>query len=150
VLIKLLKRISVGSKLFELCFFGDSAIIEELGKVYNKKQIFKGIAFPTCISINEVCGYNSPTFDESATIKEGDLVKVEVGAHVDGFAAFVAHTIVVQSNAKATVTGKKADVILAAYNAIQAALRLIKPGYFNNQVTDVIKRVCDAYEVSPL
>jgi methionine aminopeptidase len=52
VLTKVLKKISVGSKVFDLCLFGDSAIIEELGKVYNKKQIFKGISFPTCISIN--------------------------------------------------------------------------------------------------
>jgi methionine aminopeptidase len=112
--------------------------------------MFKGIALPTCISVNEVCGYNSPMPEESTTIREGDLVKIDLGAHVDGFAAFVAHTIVVQSNTKATVTGKKADVILAAYKAVQAALRLIKPGYFNNQVTDVIRKVCDAYEVAPL
>lgn len=60
VLAKVLKKISVGSKIFDLCLFSDSALIEELGKVFNKKQLFKGIAFPTCISVNEVCGYNSP------------------------------------------------------------------------------------------
>ena len=57
----------------------------------------------------------------------------------------VAHTVVVQSDAKAPVTGKKAEVILAAYKAIQASLRVIKPGKFNNQVTEVIKKVCDSY-----
>lgn len=150
VLTKVLKKISVGSKIFDLCLFGDSTMIEELGKVFNKKQVFKGIAFPTCISVNEVCGYNSPMPEESTSIKEGDLVKVELGAHVDGFAAFAAHTIVVQSDAKAVVTGKKADVILAAYKAAQAALRLIKPGNFNNQVTEIIQKVCDSYQVSPL
>jgi methionine aminopeptidase len=55
-----------------------------------------------------------------------------LGVHVDGFAAFVAHTIVVQSDKNLQVTGKKADVILAAYKAAQAALRLIKPGHLNN------------------
>ena len=59
-------------------------------------------------------------------------MKVEIGVHVDGFAAFVAHTIVVQSDKNAQVTGKKSDVILAAYKAAQAALRLIKPGHINN------------------
>lgn len=58
-----------------------------------------------------------------------------MGAHVDGYAAFVGHTIVVQSDAKAPIVGKKADVILAAYKAVQAALRLIKPGNTNNKVT---------------
>lgn len=150
VLAKLIKKISVGSKIFDLCLLGDTSLIEDLSKVYNKKQVFKGIAFPTCISVNEVCGYNSPMPEESTSIKEGDLVKIELGAHVDGFAAFAAHTIIVQSDAKAVITGKKADVILAAYKATQAALRLIKPGNFNNQVTDAIAKVCDSYKVSPL
>jgi methionine aminopeptidase len=134
-LAKVIKKISVGSKIFDLCLFGDSTLLEDLSKVYNKKPVFKGIAFPTCISVNEICGHFSPLEDESITIKEGDLVKIELGAHVDGFAAFAAHTIVVQSDAKAAVTGPKADVILAAYKSLQAALRLIKPGNFNNQVT---------------
>lgn len=55
---------------------GDNWMLEELDKVYNKKQIFKGIAFPTCISVNEVCGYNSPMPEDSTPIKEGDLVKI--------------------------------------------------------------------------
>ena len=62
----------------------------------------------------------------------------------------MAHTIVVQSDLKAPVTGKKGEVILAAYKAAQAALRLIKPGNFNNQVTDVIQKVCNSYEVNPV
>lgn len=73
-----------------------------------------------------------------------------MGVHVDGFAALVGHTIVVQSDKNAPITGKKADVILAAYKAAQAALRLIKPGHFNNDVTEVIQKVADAYQVTPL
>lgn len=150
MLAKLLKKIAVGSKIIELCIFADNLIYEELAKVYNKKATFKGLAFPTCISVNEICGYNSPLPEDSTSIKEGDLVKVELGLHIDGFPAFVGHTVVVQSDKNAPIEGKRAAVILAAYKAAQAALRLIKPGHFNNQVTDVIQKVCDAYEVTPL
>ena len=66
----------MGSKIFELCLFGDLQINEELSKVYNKKPVFKGLAFPTCISVNEVCGHNSPLMEDSTSIKEGDLVKI--------------------------------------------------------------------------
>ena len=145
VLTKLLKKITVGSKIFDLCLWADNLIYEELAKVYNKKPVFKGLAFPTCISVNEIVGHNSPLQEDSTNIKEGDLVKVELGVHIDGFPAFVAHTIVVQSDVNALITGKKADVILAAYQAAQATLRLIKPGNFNNQVTDVIQKVSNAY-----
>lgn len=51
-----------------------------------------------------------------------------MGAHIDGFIAVAAHTIVVGASADAKVTGRQADVILAAYWAVQAALRLLKAG----------------------
>ncbi len=85
--------------------------------------------------------------EDSTTIKEGDLVKIELGLHIDGFPAFVGHTVVVKSDNE-PVTGPKADVILAAYKAKEAALRLIKPGHNNNQVTALIAKVCEAYEVN--
>ena len=41
-------------------------------------------------------------------------------------------------------------MILAAYKAAQAALRLIKPGHTNNEVTEVIQKVATSYDVNPL
>lgn len=39
----------------------------------------------------------------------------------------VAHTIIVGASPTEKITGRKADVFLAAYHASQAALRLLKP-----------------------
>jgi methionine aminopeptidase len=52
----------------------------------------------------------------------------DLGAHVNGFIAVVAHTIVLGATSEAKVTGRRADVVLAAHYASQAALRLLKPG----------------------
>lgn len=53
----------------------------------------------------------------------------DLGVHIDGLAAVVAHTFVVgTSSGDGSVTGRKADVILAAYHAAEACVRLIKPG----------------------
>ena len=48
--------------------------------VYNKdKKMTKGIAFPTCISINEIVGHNSPLASESTQVlAEGDMIKMYV------------------------------------------------------------------------
>ena len=54
-----------------------------------------GIAFPTSLSINEQCGNFSPLKSESRILKEGDLVKVDLGVHIDGFIAIAGHSIVV-------------------------------------------------------
>lgn len=60
-------------------------------------------------------------------MKTDDVVKIDLGAHIDGYAATAAHTIVVGGITK----GKQADVILAAYNAFLAATRSIKVGSKN-------------------
>ena len=74
----------------------------------------------------------------------------DLGVHVDGFIALVAHTIVVGATADKQVEGRAADVVLAAYNAIQAAFRMLRPGKLNNDVTKVVQKVADSYKCSPL
>lgn len=49
----------------------------------------------------------------------------DMGCHIDGFIAVVAHTHVVQSG---PITGKQADVVAAANTAAEVALRLVRPG----------------------
>ena len=71
---------------------------EELTKVFSNKKskkLERGIAFPCCLSVNEVCGHHSPLKDDSFVLKNEDLVKIEFGCHIDGYASSVAHTIVV-------------------------------------------------------
>lgn len=48
------------------------------------------------------------------------------------------------------VTGKTADVILAAYYAAEAAVKLIKPGAKNSTVTETIAKVAECYGVKPV
>ena len=44
-----------GASVIDICSFGDKMILDETAKHYKKdKQLKKGIAFPTCICVNEV------------------------------------------------------------------------------------------------
>lgn len=110
----------------------------------------KGIAFPTCISVNEICGHFSPLKEESRKLADGDLVKIDLGCHIDGFVSQVAHTIVIGAAADKKVTGKKADVIVAARKCFDAALRLIKEGNVNTQVTKMIGQISTVFKANPL
>jgi len=147
---KVIAKAVPGANIVELCTLGDEEIEKEVKKVYGKKKLEKGIAFPTCISVNEICGHFSPLKSEPASLKDGDLVKIDLGVHIDGFIAIAAHTIVVTSSPDAVVEGRKADVIHAAYNALQAALRLLKPGQKNNDATEVIGKVAESYQCNPV
>jgi curved DNA binding protein len=151
-----LSLIKPGASIYDICVKSDAHINEQLGKIYNKKKFIKGVAFPTSISLNEICGNYSATSEDTGdqheykVISEGDVVKVDLGVHINGFAAVVAHTVVA-SEKNEPITGRKADVILAAYNAVQTAVRAMFPTKNNNyDVTNIIKAVCDSYKVNPL
>ena len=108
---------------------------------------YKGIAFPTCISVNNVICHYTPLLSEPDTLlADEDLVKIDLGAHIDGFIAVVAHSFVLGASAEAPVTGRKADVIMAAHLASEAALRLVKPGMENTEVTETLAKIGEAYE----
>ena len=69
------------------------------------------------------------------------MVKIEMGTHIDGFPAMLGHTVVVGASKDKPVTGKQADVLLSAYLASEAALRLLRPGKTNFDVTDTVLKV---------
>ncbi|XP_022218714.1 proliferation-associated protein 2G4 [Drosophila obscura] len=136
----------------EICTQGDNLLTEETGKVYKKeKDLKKGIAFPTCLSVNNcVCHFSPAKNDPDYTLKAGDVVKIDLGAHIDGFIAVAAHTIVVGASADQKISGRHADVILAAYWSVQAALRLLKSGANNYAITDAVQQISESYKCKPI
>lgn len=68
-------------KIVDLCSLGDKFINDEVAKIYNKpnkdgQKVDKGVAFPTCISVNEIVGHFSPLSDDTSVLQEGDVVKM--------------------------------------------------------------------------
>jgi len=128
-LARLIPLLTVGSDIHKLCQESDKFMEEELRKVFNNKKskkLERGIAFPTCISVNNVFGHYSPMADETQALQEGDIAKIDLGCHLDGFIAQAGHTVFVSADPSAKATGKKAEAVLAAYNSMVAAQRLIK------------------------
>jgi len=125
---ELIVKCQPGVNIYDICAYGDQRVTEETSSVFKKeKEMKKGIAYPTCVSRNNIVGNFAP--EQSSDILEGgDLVKIDMGAFVDGYAAIIGHTFVLGASKENKVTGRKADVILAAYNCAEAALRLVKPG----------------------
>lgn len=116
-----------------------------------EKELKKGIAFPTCVSVNNcICHFSPVPSEPDYTLKDEDLVKVDLGAHVDGFIAVVAHTIVIGASSENKVSGRKADCILAAHYASQAALRLLKPGNETYAVTDAVQKAAESFKCKPV
>uniref|UniRef100_A0A2I3H822 Peptidase M24 domain-containing protein n=1 Tax=Nomascus leucogenys TaxID=61853 RepID=A0A2I3H822_NOMLE len=142
ILRSLVDASSSGVSVLSLCEKGDAMIMQETGKIFKKeKEMKRGIAFPTSISVNNYQDY---------ILKEGDLVKIDLGVHVDGFITNVAHTFVADVAQETQVTGRKADVIKAAHLCAEAALRLVTPGNQNTQVTEAWNKVAHSFNCTPI
>uniref|UniRef100_A0A9J7XUM4 Proliferation-associated 2G4, a n=1 Tax=Cyprinus carpio carpio TaxID=630221 RepID=A0A9J7XUM4_CYPCA len=141
-----------GVSVLSLCVKGDAFIMTETGKIFKKeKDMKKGIAFPTSVSVNNcVCHFSPLKSDPDYTLKDGDLVKIDLGVHVDGFISNVAHSFVIGATKEAPVTGRKADVIKAAHLCAEAALRLVKPGNQNTQVTEAWNKIAQSFKCNPI
>lgn len=166
--IKLVIDASVAdADIFDICKIGDDAIIDMTGKCYNKKdkdgkKVEKGIAFPTCISVNELGGNYSPMKGESKSLRGGDLVKIELGVHIDGHIAEAGHSIVIPHSEsdspsekaavddKGRICDRRADVVASAWTAAEAALRTIQVGNVNTQVTEVIRDSATSFKCQPV
>ncbi|XP_034248735.1 proliferation-associated protein 2G4 [Thrips palmi] len=141
-----------GANVREICQAGDQFIIDETSKAAKKeKDIKKGVAFPTSLSINNcICHFSPTPKDPDVLLKEGDVVKVDIGAHIDGFIAVVAHTITVGLVSGLKASGRQADVILAAHYASEVALRLLRPGNETYTITQAVQKVCEDFKCKPV
>ncbi|KAK1398186.1 ERBB-3 BINDING PROTEIN 1 like [Heracleum sosnowskyi] len=107
------------AKIVDICEKGDAFIKEHTGNMYKnvKKKIEKGIAFPTCLSVNNTVCHFSPLASDETVLEEGDVLKIDMGCHVDGFIAVVAHTH-----------------------------RLVRPGKKNKDVSEAVQKVAATYD----
>ncbi|XP_043708251.1 ERBB-3 BINDING PROTEIN 1 isoform X1 [Telopea speciosissima] len=133
------------AKVVDVCEKGDAFIREQTGNMYKnvKKKIERGVAFPTCVSINNTVCHFSPLASDEMVLQEGDLLKIDMGCHIDGFIVVAAHTHVLQGG---PVSGRAADAIAAANTAAEVALRLVRPGKKNKDVTEAVQKVAAAYD----
>lgn len=138
-----------GASVSKICEDGDKFIFDAVSKVFKKdKDLKKGVAFPTSLSINNCINHFSPLPNEGdQELANGDVVKVDIGAHIGGFLAVVVHTLVVGASEDNKVSGKHSDVILAAYYASEAALGFFRNDKDSCEIAEAINKIADLYSV---
>lgn len=99
----------------------------------------------------------SPRFPNARTaqalLKAGDIVKIDLGCHIDGYISVAAHTLVVKESPDVEappVDEELGNVAVAAYNAMLVAAATMSAGAKNSDVTAAVDRVAKAYGVTPI
>jgi curved DNA binding protein len=146
VLDTLIKEVHANKLVHELCALGDKLIGEELESQCPQIKI-KGVAFPTSVSLNNIVGHFSPNNQDKTVIKGGDLVKIELGVHIDGFPALMAYTVVcIDQNTQ--INTKIINPLKAVADASRKVLKVMKPGYKNTDIIDILTETAKKYECS--
>ena len=129
-----LKKIKPGVKLLEVAEFVEAKIIEKGGKP----------AFPCNISVNEIAAHYSPTAWDEGTFEKGDLVKLDIGVHVNGYIADVAKSIDLGNK------GENKKLIEASEEALKNAIDMIKPGVKTSEIGETIEETIKGFGFVPV
>lgn len=115
----------------------DAKYIELAEKIESKiKELGGEIAFPVNISVNEIAAHDTAYHNDTRLLKKGDVVKIDIGVHIDGYIADTAYTAEVKSN-------EFAKLILASKESLEKSQKLIKKaatyGAFGESIENTIK-----------
>ncbi len=106
------RRVQPGARLLDVCRHVESEI-ERLGGE---------LAFPVQTSVNHVAAHYCPGLDDQSRYAEGDLAKLDIGVHVEGWVVDTAVTVEV-----GRPDGEHA-LIAAARAGLAAAIAVSGPG----------------------
>jgi methionyl aminopeptidase len=99
-------------------------------------------AFPCNVSINEIAAhYTSPPGDKR-TIPENSLVKVDIGAHVDGYVTDTAVTVCFNHELR--------DMVETAEQALKKAIEIIQPNMSTSKIGAVIEQAIKSRGYRPV
>ncbi len=107
------------------------------------RQLGAKPAFPLCICINEVAAHYSPTHDDTLTLKKGQVVKMDLGAHVDGYVSDTARTVEIGTN-------RWRDLIKASEIALEVAIETVRPNIPTRMIGAAVERAIESYGYRPV
>lgn len=121
----------------------DMSLLEIAEKIEAKVYELGGKpAFPVNLSINEIAAHSTPSFDDPE--KARDLLKVDIGVHVNGFVADTAFSIDLSNNQE----NKK--LIEAAESALDSALSTISLNAELREIGNAIEKEIKARGFVPI
>ena len=111
----------------------------------NYRPPFSNVRYPaaTCISINEEVVHGLPKKDR--IIKEGDLVSVDFGAIIDGYAGDSAITVAVGE-----IDEDKKRLMEATKRALDRAVEMARAGNWLSDIVEAIHSTAEEYGVYPV
>ena len=100
-------------------------------------------AFPVNIGVNDVAAHYTPSRTDDIRFKVGNVVKIDVGAHLDGYPADTAATVEVG-------TKNHASLIEASEDALRICIEMAAPGTTVSAIGGAVSRTIRAAGFKPV
>ncbi|QKQ99716.1 type II methionyl aminopeptidase [Metallosphaera tengchongensis] len=126
------KMIRPSEKVINVCETVEKIIIDEGAKP----------AFPCNLSINNEAAHYSPVIGDEKVIPENAVVKLDIGAHIDGYITDTAVTVYLDE--------KMEKLAMAAKDALTAAIANFRSGVQLSEIGKVIEKTIKMYGFKPV
>jgi methionyl aminopeptidase len=123
-------KVKKGARLLDVANAIEAEIVEKGGKP----------AFPVNISINAEAAHDTPGVDDEREFGD-DMVKVDIGVHIDGYIADTAVTVDLSGNP---------DLQKASRKALEEAIKLVRPGVNTSEIGGVIEATIEGFGFKPV
>jgi len=123
-------KVTKGARLLDVANAIEAEIVEKGGRP----------AFPVNISVNSEAAHDTPGIDDERVFGD-DMVKVDIGVHVDGYIADTAVTVDLSGNP---------DLVKASRKALEEAIKLVRPGVNTSQIGAVIEETIEGFGFKPV
>jgi len=120
-----------GAKLLDITKATEKKIIDLGGK----------IAFPPQLSLNHIAAHYYPDFNDTIILND-EVVKIDVGVHVNGYIGDTACTV--------DLSGKNKKLVDASRQALNEAIKIIKPGITIAKIGETIQKTISSFGLAPV
>ena len=138
------KMIKEGTLVIDLVEYVESEILKTGAQ----------IAFPCNVSLNEVAAhYTSPANDQTV-IHAGDMVKLDLGAMIDGYIADTAVTVIAEGNVSENYTQDEInlheEIVEASAAGLEAAIATVRAGIEVSKIGAAVHEAISEYHLNPI
>ena len=138
------KMIKEGCLVLDLVEYVESEILKQDAE----------IAFPCNVSINEVAAHYTSPANDKTVIHAGDLVKLDLGAMVNGCIADSAVTVMAEGNIDERFTqdqiNENQELIEASAAGLDAAIATVRAGVELNKIGAAVHEAINDFDFNPI
>ncbi|MFQ5920831.1 MAG: type II methionyl aminopeptidase [Nitrososphaerales archaeon] len=126
------KHYHVGETLLQICEHVEGMIREKGAEP----------AFPCNVSLNEVAAHYTAEPNDEGVVRDGDVLKIDIGVHVNGFIADTAVTVCYNPSYDSLVN--------ATELVLQEAVRIVRAGVKASEIGKVVETATKRFGFRPI